>query len=291
MTTSISSPPSIRSQGVRKSFSDVTALDGLDFEVGPGVTILLGPNGAGKTTLLRCLATVMRPDGGTIEICGIRIGNEPDNRAARSRLGYMPQTAGFNRALSVRRHLERVAVLRGIGDRPSRTVAIDMALEAVGLTSQSDRKIKALSGGMRRRLALSQALIGSPEVLILDEPTAGLDPEQRAVFRSIVGTVANSGASVLVSTHQPEDVMGISGSVMVLAQGRLHFQGTPDDLAEQARGKVWLAEQAPPGLPSWPIPDGRVRVLGEMVAGEPITPTLEDGYLVIMRRLGASIQP
>ncbi len=267
-----------------KSFPGIIALDEVSFQVGPGVTVLLGPNGAGKTTLLRCLATVMRPDHGEIEICSIPVGSEANNREVRGQLGYMPQAVGFTPGVSVGKHLNRVGVLKGIVNNGEREKAVAAALVATDLTAYVDRKVQRLSGGTRRRLALAQALLGSPRVLVLDEPTAGLDPEQRARFRAVVGSIGASGASILIATHQVEDVLGISGSVVVLGNGRVLYEGAPIGLAELARGRVWLTSQASPGSVSWPTPDGRVRTLGDAIQGEPVEPTVEDGYLLLMQQ-------
>jgi ABC-2 type transport system ATP-binding protein len=275
---------------VCKSYGDVVALDAITLSIGPGITILLGPNGAGKTTLLRCLATVMLPDSGTIEICSIRAGSEAHNRHIRSSLGYMPQTAGFAPATSVERHLNRIAILKGIVDSDERRAAVVEAMRAADLTEYGRRRIRQLSGGMKRRLALAQALLGDPRVLLLDEPTAGLDPEQRAAFRTIIGGIGATGAAVLVSTHQPDDVIGISGAVVVLAGGRVLFQGSPRSLAEIARGHVWLGDEPPPMSISWPLADGHFRILGDAAIGVPVEPTIEDGYLILMRNSGANPQ-
>lgn len=276
--------PLVTARELAKSFPEVVALNDVSFDVGPGVTVLLGPNGAGKTTLLRCLATVMQADRGEIEICSIRLGAEKNNREVRRQLGYMPQAVGFTRGVSIRKHLNRVAVLKGIVNKNDRKGAVDAALIATDLTAYVDRQVQRLSGGMGRRLALAQAILGSPPVLILDEPTAGLDPEQRAAFRTVVGSIGASGASILVSTHQLEDVLGISGSVIVLANGRVLYQGAPSGLAEMARGSVWLTSQASPGSLSWPTADGRIRTLGGATGGEPVEPTVEDGYLLLMQK-------
>ncbi len=275
---------SVRS--VHKRFGGVTALDGVTLERDAGTTVILGPNGAGKTTLLRCLATVMRPDAGEIQICSVALGHERDNRRARGLIGYMPQALGFFPGFTLRQHLDRVAVLKRITDKVDRSRQVDRVLQTVGLESLAGEKIRRLSGGMQRRLGLAQALIGSPPVLILDEPSAGLDPQQRVAFRSIVGLLGSSGTSILISTHQIEDLLGVSGSVVVLAEGRVAFDGTPDVLARLAKGSVWLTDDAPPGSVSWPTPDGRFRVLGK-ASGQPIEPTVEDGYLMLLQQIHA----
>lgn len=272
---------SVRS--LTKHFGSVTALDNVTFEKDRGTTtILLGPNGAGKTTLLRCLATVMRADSGVVEINRIQLGSEVDNRRARAFLGYMPQSLGFYPGFSVKRHLDRIAVLKGLIDPKERSDSISEVLAQVGLRDRADDKIHTLSGGMKRRLGLAQALIGSPSLLLLDEPTDGLDPQQRVGFRQIISALASSGVTVLISTHQIEDVLSITGSVVVLSDGHVLFDGIPSDLARAAAGRVWLAESVPDDAIGWQTPDGRYRVLGG-ATGEPLEPTVEDGYLTLVQ--------
>ncbi|MGH8870978.1 MAG: ABC transporter ATP-binding protein [Acidimicrobiia bacterium] len=266
-----------------KSFAATKALDHVTFRHASGVAVLLGPNGAGKTTLLRCLATLMSPDSGEIEICSIPLGREPDNREARRILSYMPQKVGFSPSLTVKQHLDRVAVLRGMSKKNIRREAVAQAMESLQLTGVSERKIKHLSGGLQRRVGLAQTVMGSPDVLLLDEPTAGLDPEQRVVLRSVIGSLAASGVSVLISTHQPEDVLGLTHTVLVLKSGRILYDGPPDGLAALAMGQVGLMDHLPDGSVGWPTQDGRYRVLGIPDGSEAIPPTLEDGYLTLMQ--------
>lgn len=268
---------------VSKDFSGLAALDQVTFRHGPGVAVLLGPNGAGKTTLLRCLATLLPPSSGAIEICSVRLGRESNNREARKILSYLPQKVGFSPALTVKQHLDRIAVLQGIGEATRRRQIVDEAIESLDLSDVVDRKIKHLSGGLQRRVGLAQTVMGSPKVLLLDEPTAGLDPEQRVQLRNVIGSLASLGASVLLSTHQPEDVLTITRSVIVLRSGRILFDGTPDQLAALAEGRVRVMDEAPLGHVAWPTHDGRVRVLGSETGGDPVAPTLEDGYLTLMQ--------
>jgi ABC-2 type transport system ATP-binding protein len=156
-------------------------------------------------------------------------------------------------------------------------------LALVGLTDVAGRRTRALSGGMRRRLALAQALLGDPRLLILDEPTAGLDPEQRLRFRDLISTLGEDRA-ILVSTHQTEDVAALCPHVVVLAEGTAVASGSPAELAGLARGRVWLGEQRDPGaLVAWRTADGRQRQIGTPPPGaEPVEPTLEDGYLLLL---------
>lgn len=268
---------------IRKSFGPVTALDGVSFEQGPGVSVLLGPNGAGKTTMLRCLATVMRADSGQIQICGIGLGKEADNRRARGMLSYMPQTLGFNPRLTVSQHLDRIAVLKGIVETTTRREAVEEIISRLQLTELRDRKVRKLSGGQQKRVGLAQTALGEPRVVLLDEPGAGLDPEQRVVLRRVLATLAQGGSSVIVSTHQPEEVLSIAKTIVVLRAGRIVHDGPPAELAAIAGGQVWLTDELPEGAVGWPTSDGRYKVLGDVPSGEPVDPTIEDGYLALMR--------
>ncbi len=269
--------------GITKAFGSVNALNGVSLEHGPGVAVLLGPNGAGKTTLLRCLATLLQPDSGEIHLNGVPVGQEKDNREVRRIMSYMPQTVGFSPAVTVKQHLDRVAVLKGIVGSQARRLEVEQAIESLELTEVAKRKVRKLSGGFQRRVALAQTIMGAPKVLLLDEPTAGLDPEQRAVLRKVVGSLSAAGTSVLVSTHQPEDVQSISRSVIVMKDGKILFEGSPSELVGVAEGRVWLMDHSPDGSISWPTPDGRYRVLDAGGAGDVVAPTLEDGYLTLMR--------
>ncbi|MEX2275302.1 MAG: ABC transporter ATP-binding protein [Actinomycetota bacterium] len=268
---------------VRKRFGRTCALDGAEFDAGPGITGLLGPNGAGKTTLLRMMATVLAPDEGDLRLLGHDPTVAHDRLAIRRRLGYLPQEPGFHRAFTAFEFVDYVAILKEMTDRRTRHDEVRRVLDVVGLTGVRDRKIKALSGGMRRRVALAQALLGDPELLVLDEPTAGLDPEQRLRFREIVSERADH-RTVILSTHQTEDVAALCQRVVVMLDGRALFEGTPEQLTEVAEGRVWLAPDKAPGSHlSWRTPDGAHRNIGEAPAGSKLVrPTLEDGYLLLV---------
>jgi len=269
--------------GVEKRFGRTTALAGVTFELRPGITGLLGPNGAGKTTLMRMLATVLAPDAGRVRILGLNPSVGAERLAIRRRLGYMPQEPGFHRNFTAFEFVDYVAILKEHVDRHARHAEARRVLELVALGDVSQRKVKALSGGMRRRLALAQALLGDPRVLVLDEPTAGLDPEQRLRFRELVSDLAHDRV-VLLSTHQTEDVAALCRSVLVLNNGSTLFEGTPRELAEVARGHVWLADDRATGAHlSWRTGEGRHRHVGDAPAGADLAePTLEDGYLLLL---------
>ena len=181
-----------------------------------------------------------------------------------------------------------MATLKEWVDRGARHVEVRRVLQAVELGDVAHKRIRTLSGGMRRRVALAQALLGSPELLVLDEPTAGLDPQQRLRFREIVSRVAESCA-VLLSTHQTEDVAALCGRVVVLRDGEPAFDGTPDELAAVARGHVWTADgRDPDATVSWRSGDGAHRHVGAAPSGaELVVPTLEDGYLMLLGQRAA----
>ena len=270
-------------EGIVKRFGTTRALNGVSFEAGPGITGLLGPNGAGKTTLLRVLATVMAPSEGQVRVFGRDPARPADRLQIRRRLGYMPQEPGFHRNFTVFEFVDYVAILKEMTDRTARHIEVHRVLRTVGLGDVETRKIKALSGGMRRRVALAQALLGEPELLILDEPTAGLDPEQRLRFRETMSHLGEDRA-IILSTHQTEDVAALCPRVIVMNHGRALFAGTPRELAEVARGSVWLsAERAPEARLSYRTGEGRYRNIGVApVQADFVDPTVEDGYLMLL---------
>ncbi|HEX9236534.1 MAG TPA: ATP-binding cassette domain-containing protein, partial [Actinomycetota bacterium] len=242
-----------------------------------------GPNGAGKTTLLRITATVLAPDAGRLRILGYDPASASDRLAIRRRLGYMPQEPGFHRNFTAFEFVDYVAILKEMTERRARHDEVRRVLQVVGLESVLGRKIKALSGGMRRRVALAQAFLGSPQLLVLDEPTAGLDPEQRLRFREVISELAEY-RTVLLSTHQTEDVAALCQRVIVMNEGVKLFDGTPRELADVAVEKVWMDDApAPSARLSWRTAVGRFRHIGEAPDGaELIEPTIEDGYLVLV---------
>jgi ABC-2 type transport system ATP-binding protein len=228
-------------------------------------------------------ATVLAPDGGAIHLLGHDPHVASDRLSIRRCLGYMPQEPGFHRSFTAFEFVDYVAILKEMTDRRARHEEVRRVLDLVGLSGVGGRKIKALSGGMRRRVALAQALLDDPELLVLDEPTAGLDPEQRLRFREIVSDLAST-TTVLLSTHQTEDVAALCQQVVVMLDGAALFEGAPGELTALAEGRVWLAADraADPRL-SWRTPDGAHRNIGEPPPGaELVAPTLEDGYLVLV---------
>ncbi len=220
---------------VTKKYSNgVMALDDISFSVGSGVFGLLGHNGAGKTTLMKALVTILSPSAGTIRVCGFdsrKQGNE-----VRERIGYLPQELAMYPSLSVFDFVNYMAELKGIHDKK----AVEEVLEQVEMLEFSKRKIKQLSGGMKRRVGIAQALVGNPQILVVDEPTAGLDPEERVRFRGLLSRYAREGRTVLLSTHIVEDVHQLCGELAVLRKGRLFYAGTSAALMERVNGKIKL---------------------------------------------------
>jgi ABC-2 type transport system ATP-binding protein len=204
------------------------AVNGLDLALGTGVHGLLGPNGAGKTTLMRALATAVAPAGGRLTLLGEQLGGRADLRTVRRELGYLPQQFGFYPRFTVREFVEYMAWLK---EMPRNLVpgAVQRAVDRVGLTAQANARMKTLSGGMLRRAGIAQAIVNDPAVLLLDEPTVGLDPEQRLDFRELLRDLGTDSC-VLVSTHLVEDVVAACSDVVMMNEGRVVFQGTPGDL-------------------------------------------------------------
>ncbi|SDM47342.1 ABC transporter ATP-binding protein [Allokutzneria albata] len=205
-----------------------TVIDRLTLGFDTGVHGLLGPNGAGKTTLMRVLATVNRPSSGRLTVLGDPLGTDAGLRSVRRRLGYLPQTFGFYPRFTVREFVEYFAWLKEV-PRGLVNAEVDNAIDRVGLGDRADDKLKTLSGGMLRRVGVAQAIVNSPQVLLLDEPTTGLDPEQRMDFRELLRDIGKDNC-VIVSTHLIEDVAAACTAVTLLDSGRRVFQGTPEQL-------------------------------------------------------------
>jgi len=274
-------------RGLHKRYGANRVFTGLDLDLGTGVTGLLGPNGVGKTTLLRCLATALAPDAGELRILGFDPARADERTEIRRRLGYLPQDPGCYPRFTAFAMVDYVAILKELTDRKRRHREVRRVLGEVDLGEQAHVKVRKLSGGMRRRLGLAQALLGAPALLVLDEPTAGLDPEQRMRFRALVSRLGER-STVLLSTHQTEDVAALCERVVVLhrgpQQGTAVFDGTPAGLAGLARDQVWLSP-VPPATSRlyWRAADGRYRTVGERPTGaEPAEPTIEDGYLLLV---------
>ncbi|MGW8985954.1 ABC transporter ATP-binding protein [Streptomyces parvus] len=275
----------VQELGVRYRRS--VALDAVSFSLQTGVTGLLGPNGAGKTTLLRALATALVPDTGEIRVLG-RDPRDPGERTEiRRRLGFLPQDPGFHPNFTAFDFVDYVAILKEMTHRGRRHDEVRRVLDAVGLSEHRGKRIRMLSGGMKQRVALAAALVGEPELLVLDEPTVGLDPEQRLRFRELIADIGE-GRTVLLSTHQTEDVAALCRRVVVLDHGVVKFDGDPVGLSAVARGRVWSsAERDPQALAGWRTGTGTFRNIGSPPPGAAIVdPALEDGYLLLLDDTG-----
>ncbi|MFD9612065.1 ATP-binding cassette domain-containing protein [Streptomyces sp. NPDC059083] len=221
-------PSTVAVTGLTVRHRRTLALDALDLSLGPGVHGLLGPNGAGKTSLVRVLATVAAPAAGRVELLGADISGHAGRTGVRRRLGYLPQDFGYYPAFTVREFVAYVAWLKELpADRAP--AAVERAVRRVGLGDRIDARMRTLSGGMVRRAGIAQAIVNEPELLLLDEPTAGLDPEQRVDFRALLRELGTR-ATVVVSTHLVEDVAAACTDVALIEAGRLAFQGTTAEL-------------------------------------------------------------
>ncbi len=271
----------------------IQALRQVSLTIPTGMYGLLGPNGAGKTTLTRILAGIARPTSGQVRVGPFDLATSGGRLGTKRVLGYLPQELGLYPDLSAAEFLDYVGILKGLDDRPKRRARVDELLVLVGLSDVANRKLKGFSGGMKRRVGIAQALLNDPRLLIVDEPTAGLDPEERIRFRTLLVTLAGQ-RTVLLSTHIVEDVAQTSSRLAVLAAGSVLFNGPTSDLVEAARGQVWMMATA------GPPPVGDLTVVSALSAGagmqyrvvsgakpvadaEPAEPTLEDGYVALMR--------
>lgn len=266
-----------------KRFGSTVALDGVDAAIGGGVTGLLGPNGAGKTTLLRIAATVLAPDAGAVTLLGKNPDKVHERVQIRRHLGYMPQEPGFHRNFTVFEFIDYVAILKEMTNRKIRHDEVRRVIDLVDLMPKAHKRIRTLSGGMRRRVALAQSLIGNPDLLILDEPTAGLDPEQRLRFRDMISQHAED-RTVLLSSHQTDDIAALCSTVLVMDRGRVLFRGTPRQLTATATGQVWIADQRDTTARiAWRTGEGHYRHIGAAPRdAATIEPTIEDGYLLLI---------
>ena len=219
---------------VTRSFGRNKAVDGVSLEVGPGVLGLLGPNGAGKTSLLRMIGTVLPPSSGRIRLLDRDPNSAAQRREIRRRLGYLPQNLGYYPAFTVVEFIEYFALLKEVP--PARVPqAVATAVERVDLGARARARLRTLSGGMLRRVGIAQAIVNDPDLLLLDEPTAGLDPEQRVGFRALLRDLGQA-STVVVSTHLVEDVGAACSEVALMDTGHIVFRGTPADLVERGQG-------------------------------------------------------
>ncbi|MFD8971572.1 ABC transporter ATP-binding protein [Streptomyces sp. NPDC059593] len=225
--------PVARLASLSQGYGARRVIKDLSLSVQPGITGLLGPNGAGKTTLFRTLATIAPPQSGVMELFGKPVTSERDARQVRRRIGYLPQDFGYYPAFSITDFVRYSAWLREVPSKEAESATKD-ALAAVGLADRARDRMKSLSGGMLRRAGIAAAIVGSPSLLLLDEPTVGLDPAQRLDFRALIRSLAGAGAAVVLSTHLVEDVGAACDTVLVLSDGQVVHRGTPQQLAEQS---------------------------------------------------------
>jgi len=214
----------------------VRALDDVSLEVGKGLFGLLGPNGAGKSSLMRTIATLQEPDAGTIVFDGLDVIADP--RGLRRRLGYLPQDFGVYPKIPALDLLDHLAVLKGVTDKAQRTAQVHSLLQLTNLYDVRKRAVSTYSGGMKQRFGIAQALLGDPALIIVDEPTAGLDPEERNRFHDLLSEIGEN-VVVILSTHIVDDVSDLCSRMAVLAGGRLLVEGKPSELIERLRGRVW----------------------------------------------------
>jgi ABC-type multidrug transport system ATPase subunit len=286
--------------GLSKTYANgVRALQDVDLRIPTGMFGLLGPNGAGKSTLMRTIATLQEPDAGTIRLGELDVLAEKD--ALRRVLGYLPQEFGVYPRVTAVEMLDHLAVLKGIVERRQRKEAVDALLRQTNLWDARDRKLGTYSGGMKQRFGIAQALLGDPRLLIVDEPTAGLDPAERNRFLNLLGEVGEN-IVVILSTHIVDDVTDLCSQVAILIGGRVRLDGRPADVIEALRGRTWRAVvsrdrldavRAEHEVISTHLHAGRTVLHVEADARPPgfeaVDPTLEDVYFSTLRSAGEGV--
>ncbi len=277
-----------------KEYGAKIAVDRACAALGPGVHGLLGANGAGKTTLMRMACGVLRPTSGEVRFDGVPI--ERMGGDYRALLGYLPQDFGYYPEFTALDFMEYLAALKGIGRREARERSLAL-LADVGLAGEKRRRIRTFSGGMKQRLGIAQAVLNDPAVLVLDEPTAGLDPKERVRFRNLIASFAQDKV-VLLSTHIVSDVESIADDILMMRAGAIMAEGTPQDLTRRVEGKVWEVSVDAPEADALAArltvanvryaESGRalVRYVADASAvpgSAAVTPTLEDACLYELR--------
>jgi ABC-2 type transport system ATP-binding protein len=280
-------------RGLQKTYGNrIQALKGIDLDVPSGMFGLLGPNGAGKTTLMKILATLLDPDSGTAEMNDVDLITHKDK--ARRMLGYLPQEFGLYPTLTAEQTLDYFAKLKGVWNAKERQALINALFERVNLVSARNQRVGGFSGGMRQRLGIAQAIIGQPELLIVDEPTAGLDPEERVRFHNLLSETLSENTVVILSTHIVSDVSNLCSHMAIIRQGEIVASCVPSAAMEQLEGSVWEATVSREKVAAIGT---RYKVISsQMFRGQPrlrviskgerpseeftaVTPTLEDYYL------------
>ena len=270
------------------------AVKNLNLEIPNGMFGLLGPNGAGKSTLMRILVTLMKPSSGKVYVNDYELSK--NRREIRSMLGYLPQDFSFFSKLKTYEFLDYTARLAGMKNSTARRTAVEHMLQEVGLFEARDRNANKLSGGMKRRLGIAQALINDPKIIIVDEPTTGLDPEERIRFRNLLSTISTRDVIIILSTHIVGDISSTCDNMALLNKGKLAFSGSPEELVKEAEGNVWLIQATEaeyleinekyPVISTIPIDGGwEVQVVSENIngyQGKLIEPNLEHAYVHFM---------
>ena len=277
--------------------SGVQALKGVSLELSPGVFGLLGPNGSGKSTLMKILATLLEPDSGSIEMNDVDLIARKDH--TRRMLGYLPQDFGLYPTLTARQMLDYLAKLKGITNKRERHALIEALLERVNLSLEPTQPLREFSGGMRQRLGIAQALIGEPELIIVDEPTAGLDPQERVRFHNLISETAGENTVVILSTHIVSDVSNLCSRMAIIQKGKIVSESTPQHAVDKLKDSVWEATVPREKLPVFKsrfnvicsrmlAGQARLRVIskGQRPSEEftPTTPILEDYYLDLVNQ-------
>jgi len=285
----------LKIQGLSKTYPNgVKALDNVSLTIPLGMYGLLGPNGAGKSTLMRTLATLQEPDAGTATLGDIDVLKQKEE--VRRRLGYLPQDFGVYPRISAQDMLDHIALLKGIVNRKERKDIVAAMLQRCNLYDSRKKSLTSFSGGMRQRFGIAQALLGSPQLLIVDEPTAGLDPGERNRFYNLLAEIGEQ-VIVILSTHIVEDVMDLCTNMAIIHEGRVLFQGRPDEAIAQLKGKVWQRSITKTELPAFEekykiissrLIGGRpfIHVLSEQALNsgfQPSTPDLEDVFFTKIR--------
>lgn len=286
---------SIQIKNLSKYYGKKQALCSLNLNIMPGMFGLLGRNGAGKTTLMKTISTLLKKQEGGITVCGIPVENE---REIRKIIGYLPQDFNMYGGMTVSQALDYLGILSCMSEAERRE-RISTLLNQVNLAEHSRKKVRTLSGGMKQRLGIAQALLHDPKVLIVDEPTAGLDPEERVRFRNLLCEVAEN-KTVILSTHIVGDVEATCEEIAILDEGKLLFGGTVSELCDLAEGNVFTAEVTQKELPKMrtaytitaTLSQGKkstVRFLSpdsKPIIGNPVTPNAEDAYIFCLRKAG-----
>ncbi|MDR0421682.1 MAG: ABC transporter ATP-binding protein [Proteiniphilum sp.] len=272
------------------------ALKNISMEIPTGMFGLLGPNGAGKSTLMRILVALMEPSSGEVDVFGYNLLKE--RREVRSILGYLPQDFRFFAKYKTYEFLDYAARLSGMSNGRKRRQAVDGMLESVGLFDVRERYAGRLSGGMKRRLGIAQALIHNPKLIIVDEPTTGLDPEERIRFRNLLAKISEQNVTIILSTHIVGDISSTCNCMALMNRGEIAFFGSPEDMRRTAEGKVWRMRISGDDLPlidrKYPvittIPSGtgwEIQVVADEIEGydaEPCPPNLEHAYVYYMEK-------